>query len=40
MEKEEMPYLKGAFIFHYVEADINDGVVDIDGVDMGGGGIL
>ena len=35
-----MPYLKGAFIFHYVGADSNDGVVELDGVDIGGRGFF
>ena len=34
-----MPYLKGEFTFHYVEADSNDGVVELDGVDMGGSSV-
>ena len=38
MEQEDIPYLKGAFTFHCVEADSNNGVVDIDGVDIGGRG--
>ena len=35
-----MPYLNGAFIFHCVEADSNDGIVELDGVDMEGWGLL
>ena len=40
MEQEEMPNLKGAFIFHCVEADSNYVIVELDGVDMGGGEVL